>query len=406
VPQTGHILPLLPLAQAFQAQGDDVVVASGPDAAEAVASRGLRFRVAGPDLGSWFGTLRSRTRGVPGDGLEPSRVLGYFVPRLFGEVGMALMVDELLGLCAQFEPSLLVFDPYVFAAPLVAALTGTHAVQHSIGPLVRPGVLDLVADAVSPIWREFGLDVPYAAGVYAGTTLTTCSPSLDPAIGAIGGAQPLRPVPPPLAEPPVLSASWADPGRPLVYVTLGTFSNNDLDLFRLVLTALEDEFVNVLATIGRDNDPASLAPLPGNARVERYIPQAELLPHCAAVVHHAGAGTTFGVLAHGLASVALPQSADNFTIAGLLAQAGAAHTLMPGEVTGPAVRSGLRAVLNTVGYRRRAQQLADEIAAMPSPEEVAARLRTKVEGPVSSRRGPRPDAEAPVGTIDEIGPGA
>ncbi|MGD0982928.1 MAG: nucleotide disphospho-sugar-binding domain-containing protein [Acidimicrobiales bacterium] len=112
------------------------------------------------------------------------------------------------------------------------------------------------------------------------------------------------------------------------------------------------------------------------------------------------------MLAHGLASVALPQSADNFTIAGLLAQAGAAHTLMPGEVTGPAVRSGLRAVLNTVGYRRRAQQLADEIAAMPSPEEVAARLRTKVEGPVSSRRGPRPDAEAPVGTIDEIGPGA
>ena len=298
------------------------------------------------------------------------------------------------------------FDPYVFAAPLVAALTSTHAVQHSIGPLVHPGVLDLVADAVSPIWREFGLDVPHAAGVYAGTTLTICSPSLDPAVGAIGGAQPLRPVPPPLAEPPVLSASWADPGRPLVYLTLGTFSNNDLDLFRLVLTALEDEPVNVLATIGRDNDPTDLAPLPGNARVERFIPQAELLPHCAAVVHHAGAGTTFGVLAHGLASVALPQSADNFTIAALLAQAGAAQTLMPGEVTAPAVRSGLRAVLNTVGYRRRAQQLADEIAAMPSPEEVAARLRTKVEGPVSSGRGPQPDVEAPAGTIDEVGPGA
>ncbi|MGP8222380.1 MAG: glycosyltransferase, partial [Acidimicrobiales bacterium] len=49
VPQTGHILPLLPLAQAFQAQGDDVVVASGPDAAEAVSGRGLPFRPAGPE---------------------------------------------------------------------------------------------------------------------------------------------------------------------------------------------------------------------------------------------------------------------------------------------------------------------------------------------------------------------
>jgi len=315
---------------------------------------------------------------MPGDGLEPSRVPGYFVPRLFGEIGMALMLDDLLDLCKELEPSLLVFDPYAFAAPLVAALTGTRAVHHSIGPLLQASVLDLVADAVSPIWREFGLDVPNAAGVYSGTTLTICSSSLDPAARGLQGAQPLRPVPLPLAEPPALRISLPDPGRPLVYLTLGTFSNNDLDLFRLVLTALENEPVNVLATIGRDNDPADLAPVPDNARVERFIPQAELLPHCAAVVHHAGAGTALGVLAHGLPSVALPQSADNFTVADQLAQAGVARTLMPGEVTASAIASGLRSVLDCVSYRQRAQQLAEDIASMPSPDEVAARLRTTV----------------------------
>ena len=139
-----------------------------------------------------------------------------------------------------------------------------------------------------------------------------------------------------------MPVSLANPGHPLVYLTLGTFSNNDLDLFRLVLKALEDEPVNVLATIGRDNDPSALAPIPGNARVEQYIPQAEVLPYCAAVVHHAGAGTMFGVLAHGLPSVALPQSADNFINANLLTGAGAANTLMPGEVTGAAI--GARSV--------------------------------------------------------------
>jgi len=378
VPQTGHILPLLPLAQAFAAQGDDVVVASGPDAKEAVSSRGLEFRRVGPDFGSWYGALRSRTRGVPGDGLGPSRVLGYFVPRLFGEVGMALMLDELLELSRELRPSLLVFDPYLFAAPLVAALTGTHAVQHSIGPLVDPDVLDLVADAVSPIWREFGRDVPPAAGVYSGTTLTICPSSLDPAGDGLQGAQPLRPVPPPLAEPPGLRTALADPERPLAYLTLGTFSNNAVDLFRLVLTALEDEPVNVLATIGRDNDPADLEPVPGNARVEQFIPQAELLPYCAAVVHHAGAGTSFGVLAHGLPSLALPQSADNFVIATRLAEAGVAHGLMPGDVTTAAVLAGLRSVLGASNYRQRARELAGEIAAMPSHDEVAARLRAKV----------------------------
>lgn len=37
VPQTGHFLPLLPLAQAFNARGDEVIIASGPDAAGEIA---------------------------------------------------------------------------------------------------------------------------------------------------------------------------------------------------------------------------------------------------------------------------------------------------------------------------------------------------------------------------------
>ena len=82
----------------------------------------------------------------------------------------------------------------------------------------------------------------------------------------------------------------------------------------------------------------------------------------------------FGALAHGLPSLALPQSADNFVNATLLAKAGAAQNLMPGEVTEACVRSGLHSVLDDAGYRQRAQLLADEIDAMPSPHEVASLL--------------------------------
>jgi UDP:flavonoid glycosyltransferase YjiC (YdhE family) len=284
------------------------------------------------------------------------------------------VVDDLLALCKEREPDLLVFDPYLFAAPLVAAASGAHPVLHSIGPLMDRNILDLVADAVSPIWREFGMDVPIAAGTYSGTTLTICPPSLEPAAAGLDRAQPLRPAPLPLADPAPLRISFANPENPLVYLTLGTFSNNDLDLFRLVLTALENEPVNVLATIGRDNDPSALAPTPENTRVEQYIAQTEVLPYCRVVVHHAGSGTMFGVLAHGLPSVALPQSADNFVNADLLARAGAARTLMPGQVTGAAVRDAVRTVLDAASYRHRAGQLADKIAAMPSPDDVAARL--------------------------------
>jgi UDP:flavonoid glycosyltransferase YjiC (YdhE family) len=111
--------------------------------------------------------------------------------------------------------------------------------------------------------------------------------------------------------------------------------------------------------------------LPDNVRVERFIPQAELLPYCSAVVHHAGAGTAFGALAHGLPSVALPQSADNFTVAERLAVANAACTLMPADVSEAAVRTAVDTVLADTLYRDRARVLADEIAGMPGPDEVA-----------------------------------
>ncbi|MGH3510194.1 MAG: glycosyltransferase [Nocardioidaceae bacterium] len=374
VPQAGHVLPVLPLAEALAAQGHEVVVAVAADAADLVAGRGVEFRPVGTGLGDWFAELRARTRGTPGDGLAPDRVEGYFVPRLFGEIGAARVVDDLFALCRELEPTHLIFDPYAFAAPLVAALTGAHPVLHTISPLSDPGVLDLVGDAVSPLWREFGVDVPPAAGVYAGTTLTICPPSLDPASTALAGAQPLRPVPPPLADPPPPPVGYDDPGRPLVYLTLGTFSNNHTGLFRLVIEALADEPVNLVATIGPDNDPAAFAPLPANARVERFIPQGDLLPHCAAVVHHAGAGTTFGALGHGLPAVAVPQSADNFDIAKMLVAAGVAERLQPGEVTVDAVRSALRRVLHVPDYRERARHIAEEMAGMPSPTEVAAKL--------------------------------
>src|SRR6476646_12260764 len=91
VPAAGHVTPMLPLAREFAAQGCEVVVGSGPDVAPAVEAAGLGFRQASPDLGEWFGALAQRTPGPPGAGLPPEHVERYFVPRLFGEVGLAAM---------------------------------------------------------------------------------------------------------------------------------------------------------------------------------------------------------------------------------------------------------------------------------------------------------------------------
>ncbi len=64
-----------------------------------------------------------------------------------------------------------------------------------------------------------------------------------------------------------------------------------------------------MLTVGRKLDPADLRPLPRNAHVVRWWPQAAVLAHAAAMLGHGGFGTTMGALAAGVPQVVVPSSA-------------------------------------------------------------------------------------------------
>jgi hypothetical protein len=159
-------------------------------------------------------------RGIPGDGLPPERILGYFYPRLFGECGAPAMADDLVALVADWRPDLIVYDSTAFAAPLAAALAGVPAVHHTVSLLPPAEVWALCADAVSPLWRSFGATPPPYAGLFVGTTLATWPSSLDTAAGTEAFAiERLRPVAYD-STPAEGLPSWAMelPDRPTVYM--------------------------------------------------------------------------------------------------------------------------------------------------------------------------------------------
>lgn len=370
-PGAGHVTPLVPLIGALLAGGDEVLVASGPEAAPIIEKTGARFALAGRSEHEWMARLATRTRGNPGDGIAAERILHYFLPRAFAEIGVDEMVDDVLRHGREFAPDVVLFEAYALAGPLGAELLGVPGVAHMFGPLPPLDAVELANDAVSPIWRFFGRDVPGFAGMYRHLTIQICPPMLETAQVPTGETLRLRPVPLPV-RPRGATA------RPLVYVTFGTFFNNNLDLFRLALEALANESVDVVMTVGRDQDPAELAPLPANTRVERFIPQAELLPSCSAVVHHGGAGTTFGALAHGVPQVFVPQGADNYEHAAMCESAGTAIVLRPEVLTPANLASAVRHAVNDEAYSVASRRCAQEIAAMPDADSVASALRSWV----------------------------
>jgi UDP:flavonoid glycosyltransferase YjiC (YdhE family) len=372
-PGAGHINPMMPLIEALLAQGDEVTVAAAEDPGGVVARAGAGFRQAGRGEMDWFGDLQARVlHGMPGDGLAPERINHYFFPRLFAEVAAPDMIDDVVAIGRDVGPDVVLFESYALAGPLVAAVLGVPGVHHLISPMLLHEVTALADDAVAPVWRSFDRTSPGYAGLYEGITVEITPPSLERQTIPSGTSLAMRPAPPPSTTP-------SRTGLPCVYVTLGTtFANTEV--FRTTLEGLAEDQVDVVVTVGADNDPAALEPVPANATVERYIPQSELLPRCSVVVHHGGSGTMFGSLAHGIPQVVLPQGADNFVNGWLVARSGVGVTIEPSEFSSEAVRDAVRTVLQEPSYADAGCLLASELAALPEPRVVAGTLREHVSG--------------------------
>ena len=216
------------------------------------------------------------------------------------------------------------------------------------------------AAGIPGLWHGFGRMYPEGIGLerpVGGTHLDICPPSLqdkdwrEPRI-------PLRPVP------------FAEPGEtfrgPLIYLTLGTAFGTTA-LLTTAIEGLAKLGKPVVVATGRI-DPRDLGPFPANVTARKWLPQADLLPHADLVVHHGGSGTTLGALAAGVPQLVLPQGADQFANAAALTGAGAAITVT--DVS--AIADDAAAI--GAGHRDAARALADEIARLPAPDDVARQL--------------------------------
>ena len=362
----GHLDPLVPLARAAHAAGHDIVFVGRPWMLPIVRSLGFEAWPAGSDLGL---TPVSREL-VPFDLEREQRALrDGFVGRIARE-----RARDLLALEPDGPPDLIVWEETDFGAAIVAERLGVpHASVLVIasGSFVRA---DLLAATLDDVRREHGLPAdPDAAMLARYLVLSPFPASLrDPDFPPPATVHGLGPG---IAPPPVAGArpAWTRtiPGAPCIYVTFGTVFNHESgDLFPRVLAGLGPLRANVLVTVGREIDPVSLGPQPSHIRVERFVPQDEVLPFVDVVVSHAGSGSVVGALAFGRPMVLLPIGADQPLNAERCVATGVGRSLDPMQATPEDVAAAVLAMLGDPAYRRRAEGLRDEIAALPSPAAV------------------------------------
>jgi UDP:flavonoid glycosyltransferase YjiC (YdhE family) len=376
-PLLGHVLPMVPLAQAIQNRGHDVLWATGPDSQGAVRNAGLHGVVAGLTAGEAmqeFWRRHPEARALP-----PEQVPAAMFSGMFGEVAAPAMVTDLLPVVREWQPQLVVHDAAALAGPVIAAMLGVPGVTKSFGPLLPRQRVEKAADAVAPLWRALGLRPAPFAGCYQHLYLDVYPPGLQgPLPEYVGRTQLLHPIADDRAadrQPAELSLPDGSAELPLIYLTMGTVFA-DGQVLRGAVKALAGLDCRLLVTVGPSGDPADMGQQPSHVRVERYVAQTQVLGHCQVVVSHGGSGTVLGALALGLPQLCLPRGADQFLNAAAVVRAGAGLALTPDEASGRAIAAATTELLQQSSFRECASRQAEQLARMPGPDEVAEVLET------------------------------
>jgi UDP:flavonoid glycosyltransferase YjiC (YdhE family) len=370
-PALGHLLPLVPLAQAARDAGHDVLVIGGASLAGATREAGLRHVVSGPpDLPSVFAQVPER------QGLSGRRLAAATWKGAFAGVLAEAMAAGTLSLAETWRPDLIVHEDSEQGSWIAAERLGVPHIALQATAWRGTGIR-LSSEPLNRLLRLHGLpEDPELRAWHRHGFLTTRPPSLHSMVDPLpAGSTPIRPTAPDAAggEP----AEWPSPageGRPRVVDTMGTIMPGRIEAMTEVLDGLETLDVDIVATVGHDIDPAALGPRRSTTRVERYVPMGPLLAGASLLVFHGGSGTMLAGLAAGVPLVVLPVAADQPENADRCRDAGVARVLEPDARSAADVRAAAAEVLGNPAYTAAAAGLRDEIAAMPAPAQVLPQL--------------------------------
>jgi MGT family glycosyltransferase len=249
------------------------------------------------------------------------------------------------------------FPPYSIGARLPRTPVGS-ALWRALDPIVRSGT-ERGRDELNETRRRLGL-APFDhvhGGISRELALVATFPQLEyPRTSSWPWVRVTGPL---MYERPADDVELPPGDDPLVLVAPSTSQDRKQRMLRAALAGLAHEPVRVLATTNVRGCPIGDLPVPPNARVVDWLSYTRTMPHCAAVVCHAGHGTVVRALASGVPLVACPAAGDMAENAARVSWAGAGVSLPRRLVTERGVRLAVRRVLDEPQYASRARELAN-----------------------------------------------
>ncbi len=363
----GRVGALAPVAQALRDRGHEVQWAVAPDGAAAVEQAGYDWCAAGL-------TTRDRREAaseVFGEVMQlpMSERRGPLFAAFFARAAAPVMRRDLAAIIERVRPDVIVREMAELASAPMAAARGIPLVTVAFSGVLPERARDRVLHDLRPLWEAEGLDEPSWADVYGQLYLHPFPDSF----GQRPNSPVVRPIRRARGRPSTTPAPWLGglgTERPFVYVTAGTEPPSGMFPWAEVFAALSEMDLDAVATIGTHVDSENLAPIPANVRVERFVPQADLLGQASAVLSHGGAGTVLGAAAHARPQVVIPLFADQWENGVAVADAGCGIVMHPDSRSTDDFDQTIRSLLTNQRLRDAAVLVEQEIQAMPTAADL------------------------------------
>lgn len=170
---------------------------------------------------------------------------------------------------------------------------------------------------------------------------------------------------------------WDDlDDRTVVHVTQGTLNTTPSDLIRPALEALAHRDLLVVVSTGARGRDELPFPVPANARVAGFLPYAALLPRVDLMISNGGWGGTLAALAHSIPLVIAGGDLDKPEIAARVAWAGAGVNLRTGTPTVAKIAAGFDRVTDGAGYRESAARVGAQLRSLGGATRAAELVET------------------------------
>jgi UDP:flavonoid glycosyltransferase YjiC (YdhE family) len=419
-PAPGHLNPLLAVANILMKHSHEVVVQTAISLRRMVEAAGVAFvpllPEAGGDPGQYLAEFPERQEKTPGLEMICFDMQHYFARRLPAQAaGLEMALRD-------FPADMILVDSLFFGTlpMLLGAREKRPAIVHlgisvlnvgsgkNVPP--RPGVSQEEQHAEWEM-RELLLLKPTqvafdAALAKAGCGSLPCSameimsnlpdlylhpgiqsfeyPEESPSSSPVRYIGPL-PLPPGQASLP----DWwheLDETKRLILVTQGTVANRDFgQLVGPALTGLaKEKDLMVLVTTGGQPIESIPVEIPANARVANFLPYEQIMPRIDLLITNGGYGTVNMALAHGIPIISAGLTEDKEDVSAHVRWAGVGIDLRTNQATPEAVHVAARKVLDTLNYRERAKELAQEFASHDTELELLTRIEACVNQPIEA----------------------